>query len=165
MKDTLLHCTGSLSLLFCWFVWSFIPKSSFTCLDELPGHNEGFPQWQLVRNGRVKIYYSWHDFRKSFLQRLSRSVRKSQKGHQSCGHVQAGVLLSLTAVALLFLRLKSLTGEQGMHVSFYTVLWGFHSPVWPCSSAFIMSLRHNNPCLLFCLHNFSSDSSVSCSFT
>lgn len=146
-----MHHTDSHLLLFCWSVWSFIPKRSCTSLDALPGHNERFLRKSLENVGSRCIIV---------LGMASQNCKgcpdprgKAKKATLSCGHVETEVSMCLTAVALLFLHLKSLTGEHGMHVSFYTVLWGFHNPVWPCSSAFIMSLRHGIRTLAFCSHS------------
>lgn len=156
MRDALLPCIGSVSLLFCWFVCSFIPKSACTCLDEVPGHK--CLDWLEMAGSRFNIALGMAS------QNLFAKVVQIRKEKQKRPPVlwacwSRSVCVSYSCSSS-FLRLKSLTGEQGIYVSFYTVLWGFHNPVWPCSSAFIMSLWHKNPSLLFCLHNFSPDSSV-----
>lgn len=150
MRNAPLHSTGCLSLLLCWFVWSFILKRSYTWLDEQPGNSEGFPWWQFVRNCKVKMFIvlgmaSEILFAKVVL--ICKEKRKMPPVLWACPSSSVCVSYSCSSA---FLFLKPLTGEQSMHVSFYTALWGIHNPIWPCSSAFIMSLRQGIWTLSFC---------------
>lgn len=140
MRDALLPCIGSVILLFCWFVWSFIPKSSCTCLDELPGHNKGIPQrhWLEMSGSRFNIALGMAS--QNLIAKVVQILKEKQIRPPVLWACWSRSVCVSYSCSSSFLCLKSLTGEQGMHVSFYTVLWGFHNPVWPYSSAFIMSL-------------------------